>query len=123
MSNPTVIILVAIAAPLLAQIAFLIIQSQCHVRALGGRRGWTLEWRPALVTSGYVREALLRQSQRHQRLLGSPKMNLRPNRSCCPVPLHLGQTWCARLATHPFIFGLFLQFEHKTQGLSLSDNT
>ena len=21
--------------------------------------------------------------------------NLRPNRSCCPVPWHLEQTWCA----------------------------
>ena len=26
---------------------------------------------------------------------GGPKMNFRPNRSCCPVPLHLEQKWCA----------------------------
>ena len=54
---------------------------------------------------------------------GSPKMNLRPNRSCCPVPLHCGQTRCAYLATDPLIFGLFLQFEQITHGLSFNDAT
>jgi hypothetical protein len=55
--------------------------------------------------------------------IGSPKMNLRPNRSVCPVPLHCGQTWCAYLATDPLIFGVFLQFEQITHGLSFNDAT
>jgi hypothetical protein len=50
-------------------------------------------------------------------------MRPRPKRSCCPVPSHLGQTWCAWLYTHPFIFGLFLHLEHLTHGLSFNDST
>jgi hypothetical protein len=50
-------------------------------------------------------------------------MNFRPNRSSCPVPLQFEQTWCAWLATHPLIFGLFLHFEHLTHGLSFNDAT
>lgn len=35
------------------------------------------------------------QRQRFHGGTGSLKKSLRPSRSCCPVPLHLGQTWCA----------------------------
>jgi hypothetical protein len=56
-SNPILIILVAIGMLVLALVAFLIIRRQRYVRPQRGH-GWTFESRPALVTSGCLREAL-----------------------------------------------------------------
>jgi hypothetical protein len=41
------------------------------------------------------RQCRLSRFQRFHGGFDSPKTNLRPNRTCRPVPLHLGQTWCA----------------------------
>ncbi len=50
-------------------------------------------------------------------------MMWRPNRSCCPVPAHLGQTWCEYLNPHAFLLTLPLHLEHLTHGLSFRDTT
>ena len=56
-------------------------------------------------------------------LPGPMRNNLRPNRTVCPVPSHLGQTWCAWPNTQARGLGLPLHFEHVTHGLKSSDTT
>ena len=48
-------------------------------------------------------------------------MNRRPNRTCRPVPLHLGQAWNAYLKSTPFSVTRPLHLEHFTHGLIQRD--
>jgi hypothetical protein len=55
-------------------------------------------------------------------LLPERLMNtLWPHRSCRPVPLHLGQLWCALLNIQPRNLCLPWHLEHFTHGFKLTE--